>query len=213
MTWDELTFWQSGEWQVIQERLDEYDKRGSLYCPGRQFLFAGLDATPFGETKVCIIGQDPYPTRDHAIGVAFGVPQTAKTLPPSLVNIIAELRSDLTDLRANPRRDLSGWTQQGVLLWNVYPTCLVNRPASLRWDEWTYLTKEIVEKLDAKGIVFCLLGNVAKSFSRYVNNSSIVQTSHPSPLGVNKGFKGSRIFSTINSLLKDEGYSTIDWRL
>lgn len=212
--WD-LAYFQTGEWQVISERLDDYDQSMVQYNPPRSHLFAALVACPCERVRVVILGQDPYPNRMHCTGIAFSCPGRVKPIPHSLENIFKEYEADLH--YPTPKNgDLTPWVKQGVLLWNVYPSCLMGKPGSHHWDEWTYLTKEIVEKLDAKGnVVFCALGSVARSFTGNLTNpnSRLVTTSHPSPLGFNKGFKGSRIFSTINFYLCSLDQPTIEWRL
>lgn len=211
--WD-LAYFQSGEWQVIEERLDEQDKKLVQYNPARGDLFNGLRAIPCDQVRVCILGQDPYPKRMHATGVAFSVPGGLKPeqWPPTLVNLFREYSDDLH--YPTPKNgDLTPWVKQGVLLWNVYPSCKTGHPASHHWDEWTYLTKEITEKLDANIVVFVMLGAIARSYSRYCVHSPVLQTSHPSPLGASKGFFGSRIFSSVNSSLCEYGETPINWRL
>ena len=216
-SWSDMKFWNSGEWQVIEEKLDDLDKGNNTYCPSREHLFRALDVTPFQSTHVAIVGQDPYPNPKFATGIAFSVPVGIRKLPPTLDVIFEELLFDLHFERKNG--NLEGWCKQGVLLWNATPTCLVWKSLShQRWTEWTYLTKEIIEVLSEKGIVFVFLGNYAKTFSQYVTpeNNTILHFSHPSPLGAMRGvnpFKGSRIFSTINDALVNQGLGTIDWRL
>jgi uracil-DNA glycosylase len=207
-----LAYFQSGEWQVVKERM--HDKARNLqYCPDYAHLFDSLRCCALADVRVAIMGQDPYPNPDHACGIAFAVPGSVTKLPASLVNIYKEYSSDLH--YPTPKNgDLSPWTKQGVLLWNVYPSCYQGRPASNHWDEWTYLTKEIVEKLDEKGkCVFVFLGRIAADFSHYVKSSPTIVTSHPSPLGANKGFLGSQIFTRTNRLLRSINQETINWRL
>lgn len=231
--WD-LAYWQSGEWQVIEERLDEIDRsrarnappgadvhaptldRPALgqYNPDRSNLFAALLQCPFSSVKVAVLGQDPYPARRHCTGVAFSLPSSVERedWPPTLVNLFREYSSDLG--YPTPKNgDLTQWVKQGVLLWNVYPSCQTGRPASHHWTEWTYLTNEIVEKLDAKGVVFCVFGRVAQHFSDLVKSSPVLATSHPSPLGARFGFLGSKIFSRTNEALVHLGHQPIAWRL
>lgn len=199
-----LDYWKSGEWQVVQERLNDLKRDGIQVCPASDKRFEALRRVPRRSCRVAIIGQDPYPNPRHATGIAFDVPKETEVLPPSLVNIFDELRNDLGIVHtSNP--SLAGWVDQGVLLWNCYPTCTVGKPGSHRWLEYDYLTREIIEKLDEQEknrIVFCFLGSVAARFADGVNNGLVISTSHPSPLGVNHGFKGSKIFSRINSHLE-----------
>lgn len=217
--WDDLPFWESGEWQVIQERLDDLDKAKKVYCPKRENLFAALDATPLEEVKVMIVGQDPYPHPAHATGVAFDVPHTlVKPYPPTLQNILEEYRTDL-GFPEPTTGCLTPWTIKGVLLWNATPSCLAHKPGShSNWIEWSLLTRQIIEELSKKGRVFAFLGSKAGEFSQFVNEETnvIIKTSHPSPRGnINSRvpFLGSRLFSTINVKLVEEGLGKIDWKL
>lgn len=218
MQWDDLNYWQSGEWQVIQEKIDDLEKANRVLCPRRENLFAALDATPFEATKVAIFGQDPYPTHSHACGLAFSVPKTVKTLPPTNLAITQEYQADLG--LPNPGHgDLQSWAKQGVLLWNVIPSCEEGRSLShADWHEWTYLTREIVETLSKRGIVFAFLGSRARDYTKFVDEktNTIIVTSHPSPRGAlksNHPFVGSRLFSRINDALCSKGMGAIDWRL
>lgn len=218
-TWDDLTFWSSKEWQKLQEKFD-----ANLiwpYNPKREDLFASLDACPFNKTKVAFFGQDPYPGRNFATGVAFSIPSSISRetgWPPTLVNIFKEYCEDL-HYEFPSSGDLSSWCKEGVLLQNIVPTCRSGSPSSHRsWNEWPCLAKEIVEELSAKGIIFVFLGGLARDYSKYVNptNNIILSYSHPSPLGVNKTtspFHGSRLFSTINAYLCKRKQGAIDWRL
>ena len=198
-----LAYFQSGEWQVVKEKLDDEDDN---FNPGWGHLFDGLKLVPCERVRVAILGQDPYPDRMYCTGVAFSVPQSAG-IPPSLKNIFKEYQDDLG---FPPPRcgDLTKWCEQGVLLWNVYPSCRTGQPGSHHWLEWEYLTKEILELIDGKATVV-FLGNRARSFARYCTKSPTICTSHPSPLGARYGFFGSRIFSKINATLEQP----IDWRL
>lgn len=224
-TWEDLSFWRSGEWQWAQEVFDEYDRLGTLYNPPRHRLFASMDATPYRNVRVAIIGQDPYPNRADATGIAFSIPEDESNYPPTLCNIFDELCADL-HVDYPEHGNLIPWTAQGVFLWNTYASCETGVPGSHRWLEWELLTQEIVEKLQDKPIdCFVFMGSVAHKFAKYVTKTSwnngvldnipcnnIIYTSHPSPLGVDKGrepFKGSRLFSRINSYL----VQPIDWRL
>lgn len=225
-TWDELSFWTSGEWQVIQERLDDLDlevKKGNdnaRYNPQREDLFAALDAAPVGEVKVAIFGQDPYPEPKYCTGVAFSIPEgfKQKDFPASLKNIFKEYSDDL-HLTAPTTGDLTSWCNQGVLLWNVFPTCKINAPGSHHnWVEWEDLSREIVQTLNLAGVVFVFLGAWARNFEKYVDHdkNKVIATSHPSPLGVSAGknpFSGSRLFSRINDYLIQLGNEPINWKL
>ena len=229
--WDDLEFWRTGEWQVIQERLDECDQKGIEYCPARENLFAAFDATPFEKVKVAIIGQDPYPDPKYATGIAFSIPKNLKKFPPTLENIFDEYDHDLNAYRRgetwnikdsgekaypNPRSgSLTSWAVQGVLLFNSIPTCFSGSPASHRtWWEWIELSREVVQQLSARreGIVFVFWGGLAQKYEQYVdtNKHFVIRSPHPSPLSANRGFFGSRPFTTANGYLKERA---IDWKL
>jgi len=225
-TWDDLKYWDSGEWQIIQEKLDDLDKKKIAYNPSRENIFAALDATPFETVRVAIVGQDPYPLAEHATGIAFSVPKNIIKLPPTLVNIFRVYKSDLGYTQPT-RGDLTKWCERGVLLLNAIPTCNRFKPLSHDWDEpdsWSWFTKEIIENLSEKGIVFAFLGAVARRYVSLVDAdcNGIIETSHPSPRGTitkpgNRSswipFLESRLFSTINAKLIEEGMETVDWRL
>lgn len=214
-SWDDLSFWESGEWQVVEEKL----KEGGKYNPSKKKLFRALELTPFNETKVMICGQDPYPDGSLATGVAFSVPDESK-IPPTLKMIFDEYESDLHYPRPNSG-NLEAWAADGVLLWNVVPSCASGHSLSHDWDEWTYLTKEIIEVLRAKGIVFAFIGSRARSYANLLNdapNCRVIETAHPSPRAhMNKNLKhpftGSRLFSNINSKLVEIGHDPVNWRL
>lgn len=214
--WDDLSFWSSGEWDVVQEHLDDLSKEGVQYCPKREDLFAALDATPFDKVKVVILGQDPYPDPKYATGLAFSIPKKEKDFPPTLKTIFKELESDL-DCASPAAGDLSLWAEQGVLLWNVIPSCTVGHSLSHDWPEWDCLTAEILGALGTKDVVYAALGSRARDAAKYINPwDNVIFTSHPSPRGnlkSNNPFSGSKLFSKINSHLKELGKDTIEWRL
>lgn len=219
--WNDLKFWETGEWQVIQERLEDLEKAKVVYNPARELLFAALDMCPLSNCRVCIIGQDPYPHHEMATGLAFSIPKKFKKYPPTLQNILNVYQTDL-GLPHPEHGDLSAWAAQGVLLWNAIPTCEEGKPGSHKaWFEWDFLTKEIVETLSNKGIVFGLLGSFARAYVPYIDQDGnhIVQTGHPSPLGEIAGrdnpnvFSKSRFFSTVNVRLSSMKLGNIDWRL
>jgi len=223
MTWDDMIFWQSGEWQVVQEKLDDLERAGVACNPERVNLFRALDVLDLERVKVLIVGQDPYPDSRCATGVAFSIPSGVHPFPATLNNILREYVEDL-HLEWPPSGNLEQWCKQGVLLWNAIPSCESGKPGSHDWEEWKYLTKEIVELLSKKGIVFCFLGKKAQAFKEYVGPADtdpifpnhILEFSHPSPRGSimsKKPFQNSRMFSTINACLAEQGKDAIDWRL
>lgn len=227
MNWSDLPYWQSGEYQVIQERLQDYDKAGQDWCPGWDHLFRSLDCTPRGAVRAVVIGQDPYPGRGVADGVAFSVSPVPGSgdeprhegrvvepsrLPPTLRNIFIEYQSDL-GFPLPSSGDLSKWCEQGVLLWNTFPSCALGKPGSHHWPEWQPLTQQIVEACDEHVVPFVLLGRSAGGLANHITKSPCIRTSHPSPLGAKQGFFGSRIFSRVNQEIEFLNRPKIDWRL
>lgn len=221
----ELDFFNSGEWQVCDERLKDLEKvarrAGSDgYLPGRASLFKSLRLLPMGNVRVAIIGQDPYPAKEFATGVAFSVPSEiqADKFPPTLKTLLKEYSTDLR-LPLPSSGNLDEWSKdRGVLLWNAVPSCLPGRSLSHDWVEWDCLTREIIRTLCVRGVVFALIGQVARRFIGDINlaNNSVIVTSHPSPRGqINSKtpFLGSRLFSTINDKLANNAQEVIDWRL
>lgn len=219
--WD-LNYFNTGEWQVVNERLQDLDKiarriGNSGFNPERNKLFNALQSVPCGEVKVCILGQDPYPEKGIATGIAFAANAGPGDYPQTLRTLFQEYCSDL-HFELPSDGSLAGWTKAGVLLWNAIPSCGPGKSLSHDWLEWEDLTREIVRSLSARGIVFALLGQVARRFERYIDlrNNQVIVTSHPSPRGqisAKTPFLGSRLFSTINAKLIANGQEPIDWKL
>lgn len=210
-----LSYFDSGEWQVVEEKLNDLAKQNIRTCPARKDVFKALELVSPAGVRVVILGQDPYPSYLHATGIAFSTPSTIKDLPPTLKNIFKEYAADL-HYPEPTSGDLRKWVEQGVLLWNVIPTCTAGKPGSHRWPEWEPLTLEILHQLSAETVVVVCMGNVAYSLASQIPHLSLIHVSHPSPLGVSRGkvpFAGSRIFTTINCKLRDIGQRAIDWRL
>jgi uracil-DNA glycosylase len=218
--WSDLRWWNSGERQAAEEKIHDLTRAGNICTPELVQLYKALRATPEANVRVAIIGQDPYPTPGMATGVAFSVARTVdpKNWPQTLRIILNEYCSDLHYPQPS-HGDLSAWTRQGVLLWNAIPSCQSGRPLSNNWDEWRYLTGEIVERLNTQGgTVFVFLGSVAASYSDKINltTNRVIKCSHPSPRGNRFGntpFTGSRLFSTINATLVEMEKSPINWEL
>lgn len=212
-SWDDLNYWNTGEWQVVQEKLEDNN-----FNPLKENLFAALNATPFNLTKVVLMGQDPYPALQYSTGLAFSIPLQSPSIPPTLRIILQELENDL-HLPFPKTGNLEKWASQGVLLWNAIPSCETGKSMSHDWTEWSYLTQEMVESLSAKGnVVFALLGGVARRYSKYVDTvrNDLIETGHPSPRGnmaSKSPFTGSRVFSTINARLSARGFLPIEWQL
>lgn len=217
--WKKLKFWQTGEWDVIKEKLDDCDKNGHKYNPHRSRIFASLECCPFDATKVCILGQDPYPNPKDACGLAFSSLDT-RALPATLEVIYKEYQDDLKYPKPTTG-DLSKWAEQGVLLWNVIPTCYsYNSLSHESWHEWKFLTQEILETLSKETTcIFVALGRYAKDYTDTFiseDDSDVLYYSHPSPRASRASkhpFLGCRMFTTINGKLCQQGQEPIDWRL
>ncbi|MBW9110071.1 uracil-DNA glycosylase [Microbacterium trichothecenolyticum] len=186
---------------------------------GRQYLPAGdrvLRAfqRPLPDVKVLIVGQDPYPTPGHPIGLSFAVDSHVRPLPRSLGNIYQELESDLGIPRA-PHGDLSAWSDQGVMLLNRVLTVAPGAPASHRGWGWEKVTEHAIRTLVARDrpLVAILWGRDAANLRPLLGATPIIESAHPSPLSASRGFFGSRPFSRANELLARQGADPVDWRL
>lgn len=220
--WPELQYWDSGEFQVVREKWDDLANEGVLINPTRKARFSALQRTPLNRVKVLLLGQDPYPNPGFATGYAFSVPPTVPMdkLPPTLVNILKEYTNDLK-LPSPSSGDLTLWADRGVLLWNSIPTCTAWKSLSHDWSEYSPLTENIIRLCNERGAVIVLMGKRAQRHQRIIDDklSSIICTSHPSPLAYKGGkipqdsFLGSRLFSTINTKLCADGADPVDWRL
>jgi uracil-DNA glycosylase len=191
--------------------LDGAYESGAVYPPRRE-LFAALSLTGFAETRVVILGQDPYHGENQAHGLAFSVKDETAALPPSLRNIFKELESDLGVRRTRP--DLTDWAKQGVLLLNTVLSVEKGKPGSHRKMGWERFTDEIIRLLGerAEPAAFLLWGKDAqKKLPLIAPCHHIICSAHPSPLSARNGFFGSRPFSRANARLKEAGYREIDW--
>ena len=178
-------------------------------------VFAAFQQCNFEQTKVVIIGQDPYHGDGQAQGLSFSVPSSF-TLPPSLRNIYKELYSDLKVVRYSG--DLSNWAKQGVLLLNSVLTVRSGQPGSHAKQGWEEFTQDVIQKLseDKLHVVFVLWGAYAQKLAKFINTERhlIIQAAHPSPLSANRGgFFGTKPFSQINHYLLASGQEGVDWAL
>ncbi|MEA5651119.1 uracil-DNA glycosylase [Cutibacterium granulosum] len=186
---------------------------------GRSYLPAG-DAVlraftlPMSQVRVLIVGQDPYPTVGHPVGLSFSVDRHVRPLPRSLQNIYTELYDDL-GIAPCEHGDLSGWFNQGVLLLNRCLTVQPGHPASHRGKGWEDVTACAIDALALRGgpLVAILWGRDAQSLEPMLGGIPIVKSSHPSPMSARYGFLGSRPFSRTNELLERQGADPIDWDL
>jgi uracil-DNA glycosylase len=190
---------------------------------GRRYLPAGANVLraftfPFDQVRVLIVGQDPYPTPGHAVGLSFSVGADVRPLPRSLDNIFAEYCSDL-GYPTPSNGDLTPWAQRGVLLLNRVLTVRPGNPASHRGKGWETVTERAIRALAARPqpMVAVLWGRDAGTLKPMLadGNSHVktIESVHPSPLSAQRGFFGSRPFSRANALLSEMGAEPIDWRL
>jgi uracil-DNA glycosylase len=186
---------------------------------GRSYLPAGKDVLrafqqPFDEVRVLIVGQDPYPTPGHAVGLSFSVAPEVRPLPGSLENIFRELHSDLGTGRPSTG-DLTPWARQGVLLLNRALTTAPRRPAAHRGKGWEEVTDQAIRALVTRGtpLVAVLWGRDARNLRPLLGQVPAVESAHPSPMSADRGFFGSRPFSRANALLAEQGAAPVDWRL
>lgn len=186
---------------------------GRGYLPeGRNMLRAFT--RPLAEVKVLIVGQDPYPTPGHPIGLSFAVERSVRPIPRSLQNIYRELGDDV-GVEAPAHGDLSAWADQGVMLLNRVLTVRPGASGSHRSKGWETVTQAAIEALVARGgpLVAILWGRDAQSLEPMLGEVPVVKSVHPSPLSASGGFFGSKPFSRVNALLVAQGGSPIDWSL
>ena len=186
---------------------------------GRPFLPSGdrvLRAfeRPLADVRVLIVGQDPYPTPGHAVGLSFSVAPDVRPLPASLVNIFKEYVADL-GLPAPSNGDLSPWADQGVLLLNRALTVQAGKPNSHQGRGWEVVTEQAIRALAERGgpLVGILWGRNARNLRPLLGAVPCIESAHPSPLSAHNGFFGSRPFSRANEALVREGGQPVDWRL
>lgn len=214
--WDELLkeeFQKEYYLRLRQFLIKEYSTK--IIYPNMYKIFEALKLTPYKDVKVVILGQDPYPGRGQAHGLAFSV-QKGVAIPPSLLNIFKELSQDLNCYIPN-NGYLVPWAKQGVLLLNTSLTVVANRPNSHRNRGWEIFTDRIIQLLNAKEtpIAFLLWGNNAKSKAKYITNPKhlVLTAAHPSPLSAQRGFFGCRHFSKVNAFLRKNGLEEINWQI
>ena len=188
-------------------------RNGVVYPPPGK-IFEAFNRTPFDRVKVVILGQDPYHEPGQAMGLCFSVPQGIQ-VPPSLVNIITEINTDLGVDIPKTCGDLSGWAAQGVLLLNATLTVRAHQAGSHQRHGWETFTDAAIQALSQQrtGIVFLLWGSYAIAKRALINQSRhlVLTAPHPSPLSAYRGFFGCRHFSQANAYLQSQGQQPIDW--
>jgi uracil-DNA glycosylase len=191
---------------------------------GRRYLPAGDNVLrafkqPFADVRVLIVGQDPYPTPGHPVGLSFSVAPEVRRLPPSLVNIFTEYSADL-GYPPPSNGDLSPWSERGVLLLNRVLTVQPGKPGSHRGKGWEQVTEQAIRALAARQgpLVAILWGRDARTLVPLLARADglrvpSIESAHPSPYSANSGFFGSRPFSRANRLLEQQGGEPVDWKL
>ena len=186
---------------------------------GRGYLPAGRNVLraftqPFDDVRVLIVGQDPYPTPGHAVGLSFSVAEDVSPVPRSLANIYTEYCADLGYPKP-ANGDLTPWAKSGVLLLNRVLTVAPGEPASHRNKGWEAVTECAIKALVSRDepLVAILWGRDAAGLQQWMPDVPVIVSPHPSPLSASKGFFGSRPFSRANTELEDLGGEPIDWRL
>lgn len=214
--WDELLqeeFQKPYYLELRQFLIREY--RTKTIYPDMYKIFEALKLTSYQDTKVVILGQDPYHGENQAHGLAFSV-QKGVQIPPSLLNMYKELSEDLGCYIPN-NGYLVPWAKQGVLLLNTSLTVIANRPNSHRNKGWEILTDTIIQILNKKDapVAYLLWGSNAKEKEKYLTNSRhfVLKSAHPSPLSAHKGFFGCKHFSKVNQFLRENGLREIDWQI
>lgn len=201
--------WQE-ELQEHKELIEEIDQfvQGCEITPSYDLIFRALNK-PIDSTRVVIFGQDPYPKKGHAHGLAFSVDASVSPLPASLRNVFKELQSDVGIDRT--KGDLSDWCEQGVMLINRVLTTDVGQSLAHSHIGWEEITNSVALALGKRGVLAVLWGNSALELKKFFPDDHVIASVHPSPLSVYRGFFGSKPFSQVNEILTNKGYPTISW--
>lgn len=184
---------------------------GEQILPAPENIFRAL-SRPAAETRVLILGQDPYPTPGHAVGLSFSSAATTRPLPKSLQNIYTEYESDL-GLPRPVSADLTPWTEHGVMLLNRVLTVTAGAAGSHRGTGWEEITAAVVGHLATRPLAAVLWGRQAQEVAGLVGTQRCIMSAHPSPLSAYRGFFGSRPFTRANALLVEQGAEPVDWSL
>ncbi|MBO0851815.1 MAG: uracil-DNA glycosylase, partial [Pseudonocardia sp.] len=187
---------------------------GRRYLPAGEYVLRAFQQ-PFDDVRVLVVGQDPYPTPGHPVGLSFSVSASTRPLPRSLENIFREYGEDLGHPMPSSG-DLTPWTERGVLLLNRVLTVAPGQPGSHRNKGWEAVTEQAIRALVARPspLVAILWGRDARTLRPLLGAGvSCVESAHPSPMSADRGFFGSRPFSRVNALLEERGAEPIDWKL
>ncbi|HXC80437.1 MAG TPA: uracil-DNA glycosylase [Trebonia sp.] len=193
--------------------LREQVAAGKRYLPSGENVLRAFKQ-PFDDVKVLIVGQDPYPTPGHPVGLSFSVDPKVTRLPGSLVNIFAEYSADL-GFPAPANGDLSPWAERGVLLLNRVLTVEPGKPGSHRGKGWEEVTEQAIRALAARDrpLVAILWGRDARNLASVLGDVPRIESAHPSPMSAHNGFFGTRPFSRANQLLARQNAEPVDWKL
>jgi uracil-DNA glycosylase len=186
---------------------------GRRYLPAGEVVLRAF-TQPLSQVRVLIVGQDPYPTPGHPVGLSFSVAPGVRPLPPSLVNIFREYTADL-GYPTPASGDLTPWAEHGILLLNRVLTVAPGASASHRGKGWEPVTEQAIRALVARGkaLVSILWGRDAQTLAPLLGDLPRIESAHPSPMSADRGFFGSRPFSRANELLVAAGAEPVDWRL
>ena len=186
---------------------------GRPYLPAGPHILRAFER-PQAQVKVLIVGQDPYPTPGHPIGLSFAVDRHVRPVPRSLGNIYKELQAD-TGITPPAHGDLTAWSDQGVLLLNRVLTVQPGKPASHRGKGWEPVTDAAIRSLVRRGgpLVAILWGRDAQTLRPLLGQTPVIESAHPSPMSADRGFFGSRPFSRVNRSLVEQGGEPVDWTL
>ncbi len=186
---------------------------GRSYLPAGDLVLRAFKQ-PFAQVRVLIVGQDPYPTPGHPVGLSFSVAPAVRPLPRSLVNIFREYGADLGH-PVPSNGDLTPWTERGVLLLNRVLTVQPGKPGSHRGKGWEPVTDQAIRALAARRtpLVAILWGRDARNLAPLLDGVPLLESAHPSPMSADQGFFGSRPFSRANGLLERQGSAEVDWKL
>lgn len=203
----------AGQVSAMGEFLRAEVTAGRGYLPAGEHILRAFER-PMAQVTVLVVGQDPYPTPGHPIGLSFAVDRHVRPVPRSLANIFRELSAD-TGTTAPQHGDLTAWSDQGVLLLNRVLTVQPGRPASHRGKGWETVTEQAIRALVARGgpLVAVLWGRDAQNLRPLLGDTPVIESAHPSPMSADRGFFGSRPFSRVNRLLVEQGGEPVDWTL
>ncbi len=210
ISWQQALASQRSRLESLEQQLQSMQAQGAAIAPPLTNVMAAF-AQPFDQVKVLIVGQDPYPTEGHAVGLSFAVSSEVKSLPKSLKNMMTELADDLPDVSHNG--DLRRWSAQGVLLLNRHLTTEVGNAGAHSKLGWNLFTDAVIEALSERSetLVAVLWGKQAAELKPLLKRAIIIESAHPSPLSAYRGFFGSKPFSKANRALLVTNQTPIDW--